>query len=147
MQGGEDASHHVQRADVVGDEGAHWRRRIAIAAGSADQAASGLAGEVRAFALGIRPDRAKRAALRANDAGIDGREVGVAHAPGIQRARLEVADHYVCIFGQQLEYLRAAFVAQIQADAALAAVAGCVDGAARVVEPNVDVAAVIAHAR
>ena len=147
MQRGEDAGHHVQRTDVVGDEGTHGRRRIPVASGGADEAAGSLAGQVGAFPVRVRPQCAERAALGADDARVDRRQVRVAKPPFVQRARLEVAHHHVRLLGQTLEDRRPFGTAQVQRHAALAAVAGGVDGAARIVGRDMDVPAVVANTR
>ena len=146
VQGGENASDHVQRADVIGNERADRSWRIFFLAGGADEPAGGLAGEVRAFPVGVRPQRTEGAALGADDARIDRRQLVEAKPPLLQRAGLEVADHDVRVPCQRSEDLGAALVAQVQGDAAFAAIAAFVDGTARIVRRDVDVAAVIADA-
>ena len=129
---GEDAADEVLGGDVIGD-GDPDRRRLATGApGRADQPADGLGAEVGALATGVGADEPERRPGGVDHLVVAGRDVVVAEPPAVHRAGLEVGDHDVGPRGQPQEDLAAFGTAEVDRDAALAAVARREVGAAGV---------------
>ena len=91
-----------------------------------------LAGEIRALAFAVRSDGPERTAGGPDDSGVALGEFFVADAPGIERSRLEVAEHDVRGFDQFAENSDAGRLVQVEGQTSLAAVAADKPGAARV---------------
>ena len=126
------AGHDLLRGDVVGDRRRDRRGLAAVGAGGADQTAGRLGRQVGPLLLGVRADRPEGRAGGVHEAGVAGGEVVVAQAPVVHRPGLEVRDDDVRGVDETAEHVLAARPAQVDRDAALAAVAGAEVGAATV---------------
>ena len=122
-------------------DGRGW---LGVAANRADKPAGRLSREVGTLTLGVGSNRTEGAALGANDARVELDQVIVADTPGFESAGLEIANENVGVLGEHLENAGPAGMPEIQGNAALAPVAGRVDGAAWIVGADVDVTSLVA---
>ena len=130
---------------MIGDGRAHRRGRVAVVADGADEPTRRLAGEVCPPAVGIRPMGAEGARRRPDDPRVQLGERFVSEPPTLQDAGREIADHDIRPRGQPAEYSSTRGCAQIEGEAALAAVAGGEEGAAPIVEVQVNIAHLVAE--
>src|SRR5262249_13382699 len=112
---------------------AHRARFVALGAVAADQTAARLRGEIRAGATRVRSVGPERGARGVDEPRVQRAERVVSQAPGLHRTRHEVRDQDVSGRHELAEGLLASRNAQVECDAALAAVARDEARAAQVV--------------